>query len=474
MIKTITIEPITRIEGHARVTLDVDEKNAVVDGRLHVLEVRGFEKLLEGMELLKMPIVTGRICGVCPAAHHLAAAIAIEQGSKTAIPEKAALLRELLYAGHILHSHALSCFVLTGPDLINGINAAPQTRNVFSLLASTPDAAKKMLRLRSIGQRIVECVGGRGVHPVTVIAGGMASEPTAEEMQKIAGWGAEALTLLHEIMPLMLEALSRIAEVREAGRMTIPAMALSNNGTVDFLKGTCVVMDNKGNAIGRFEAPDYAGHLIEHVAPGSYMKSVRLRGSPEKSYYVGPLARAMVNKSFSSPEATGLLAAFKKKCADGISAIDNIETRLIEMVHCAERIATIASMPHGNGPLSVPVIPSADHFFGMVEAPRGILIHDYTGEGSGLITAANLIVATQNNYDAMNGNITRLAQYFQPKNDNNALMNGVEFALRCFDPCLACATHAMGKMPLTIEVRRNGRVITTISREANNDRCHTC
>jgi F420-non-reducing hydrogenase large subunit len=474
MTKTITLEPITRIEGHARVTLDVDEKNTVIDGRLHVLEVRGFEKLLEGMELLKMPIVTGRICGVCPAAHHLAAAIAIEQGARTVVPEKAALLRELLYAGHILHSHALSCFVLTGPDLINGINAAPQTRNIFSLLASTPDAAKKMLRLRSIGQRIVECVGGRGVHPVTVIAGGMASEPTAEERQKIAGWGAEAGVLLHEIIPLMLEALSRIAEVREAGRMTLPAMALSNNGMVDFLKGSCVVMDGQNNAIDRFEGPDYARHVIEHVAPGSYMKSVRLRGSPEKSYYVGPLARAMVNSSFSSPNATGLLAAFKKKCATGVSAIDNIEARLIEMVHCAERINAIASMPKSDSPLAVPVSPAAGRYIGMVEAPRGILIHDYTANENGLITAANLIVATQNNYDAMNGNITRLAQYFQPKNDNNALMNGVEFALRCFDPCLACATHAMGKMPLTIEVKRNDCVITTITREANNDHCHTC
>ena len=145
MTKTIPIEPITRIEGHARITLDLDEQNAISGGRLHVLEVRGFEKLLERMELLKMPLITGRICGVCPAAHHLAAAIAIEQGGRTAIPENAGLLRELLYAGHILHSHALSCFVLTGPDLLGGINAEPKNRNVFSLLASTPEAAKKML-----------------------------------------------------------------------------------------------------------------------------------------------------------------------------------------------------------------------------------------------------------------------------------------------------------------------------------------
>jgi F420-non-reducing hydrogenase large subunit len=467
MTKTITIEPVTRIEGHARVTLDADDAGTIIDGRLHVLEVRGFEKLLEGMELLKMPLVTGRICGVCPAAHHLAAAIAIERGAGAVIPRAAALLRELLYAGHLLHSHALSCFVLTGPDLIAGIGAAPEKRNVFSLLASTPEAAKKMLRLRSIGQRIVETVGGRGVHPVTVIPGGIASRPSPEEMQQIALWGKEAKTLIDEIYPIMAEALSRIVDVRAAARIDMPAMALSNDGVVDFLNGKCVTVDGTGATIDSFEAPEYAGHLIEHVAPGSYMKSVRLRGTPEKNYYVGPLARCMVNRLFSTSGATALLDGFKSKRGPDVSAIDNIEARLIEMVHCAERIEEIASVPPGEEPLCIDVRPVAGRYIGMVEAPRGVLIHDYTADGNGRITAANLIVATQNNYDAMNANIVALARHFQPKKDDVALMNGVEFALRCFDPCLACATHAMGKMPLSIEVRRDGITVRTISREVN-------
>jgi F420-non-reducing hydrogenase large subunit len=469
MTKTIPIEPITRIEGHARITLDLDEQNAISGGRLHVLEVRGFEKLLERMELLKMPLITGRICGVCPAAHHLAAAIAIEQGGRTAIPENAGLLRELLYAGHILHSHALSCFVLTGPDLLGGINAEPKNRNVFSLLASTPEAAKKMLRIRSIGQRIVETVGGRGVHPVTVIAGGMAAQPAADAMQKIAEQGAEALALIDELFPVMTEALAKIAAVREAGRTSLPVMALSNNGRVDFLAGSCRVVDGSGNKIREFDAPEYADNLIEHVAPGSYMKSVRLRGNPELSYVVGPLARLMVNNSFSTPRATALLASFKEKHGDGVSAIDNIEARLLEMVHCAERIQEISSKPFGEGPLSVPVTPAAGRYIGMVEAPRGVLIHDYSADDQGLVTAANLIVATQNNYDAMNANIVNLARHFQESKDEAMLMNGVEFALRCFDPCLACATHAMGKMPLTVHLKKNGRIVKTLSREAIHD-----
>jgi F420-non-reducing hydrogenase large subunit len=468
MKKTITIEPVTRIEGHARVTLDVDANDTVVGGQLHVLEVRGFEKFLEGMELSKMPLVTGRICGVCPAAHHLAAAIAIEQGAKVVIPEKAALLRELLYAGHILHSHALSCFVLTGPDLINGIGAPPQTRNIFSLLASAPDTAKKMLRLRSIGQRIVESVGGRGVHPVTVIPGGIASEPLADELKKIAEWGVESQQLIEELLPLMREALSKIADVRDAGRLTGFAMALSNDGIIDFTKGKAVVVDRQGGVVDRFDGVEYAGHLIEHVMPGSYMKTVRLRGSPEKSFCVGPLARCMVNRAFSTPKATALLIEFKARIGDGPSAIDNIEARLIEMVHCAERITAVTSAPVTGDALSVNVTPAEGRYIGMVEAPRGVLVHDYSADAGGLVTAANMIVATQNNYDAMNETIINLARHFKPKNDEALLLNGVEFALRCFDPCLACATHAMGKMPLTVEVRAAGCTITTITREVTH------
>jgi F420-non-reducing hydrogenase large subunit len=267
----------------------------------------------------------------------------------------------------------------------------------------------------------------------------------------------------------MTEALSKIAEIRDAGRINFPAMALSNNGCVDFLTGSCHVVDHSGKKIKEFTANEYADHLIEHVAPGSYMKSVRLRGNPEQSYIVGPLARCTVNSTFSTPRASALLTPFREKCGKGLSSIDNIEARLIEMVHCAERIQTIASGAMNDEPLSVEVLPHAGRFIGMVEAPRGILIHDYSADERGLITAANLIVATQNNYDAMNANIVNLARYFKTKNDEAMLMNGVEFALRCFDPCLACATHAMGKMPLIIELRKDGTVVQTLNREVNHD-----
>ncbi len=185
MATKVIIDPVTRIEGHARIILEVNDSGNISSGHLQVLEIRGFEKLLEGMELFKLPLITGRICGVCPAAHHLASVTAIENGLKVKIPPDAKLLRELMYLGHILHSHALSTFVLTGPDVLVGIGAKPEDRNVLSLLSMAPEIVKKVLRLRSIGQKIVEIVGGRGVHPVTSVPGGQSYRPTADETTKM-------------------------------------------------------------------------------------------------------------------------------------------------------------------------------------------------------------------------------------------------------------------------------------------------
>jgi len=467
MTNKITIEPVTRIEGHARVTLDIDDNNNVINGRLHVLEIRGFEKLLEHTELLKMPLITSRICGVCPAAHHLASAIAIENGLKCMIPERASMLRDLLYMGHILHSHALSCFVLTGPDLINGINSVPEERTIFSLLAHTPEIAKKMLRLRSIGQRIVETIGGRGVHPVTVIPGGIACQPDQLEMDTIAEWGRESITLIKEVYPVMKESLARIADLREALLLDNTAIALSNKGMVSFLKGESKAVDAAGAVIDNFDVTRYADHLIEFVTPGSYMKSVKLLNNKDKNLITGPLARLMVNTGYSSREASELFKSFKEKYKTAFSAIDNIEARLIEMIHCSEQITRLASQDYKQDELSVEIKPVAGRYTGMVEAPRGLLIHDYTCDDNGTVNSANLIVATQFNYDVINNAITKSAGHFKKSDNESLLLNGVEFAMRCFDPCLSCATHAAGKMPLSIDIYKDGVIEKTIQREVN-------
>jgi F420-non-reducing hydrogenase large subunit len=461
-MKKLVIDPVTRIEGHARITLDIDEAGGVSSGHLQVLEIRGFEKLLEGMELFKMPLITARICGVCPGAHHMVSVTAIENGLGIKISGTAARLRELMYIGHILHSHALSNFVLTGPDLLLGLDAPHSSRNIFELLRLKPEAVKKMLRLRSIGQRIVEIVGGRGVHPVTSVPGGLASAPSPEEMAEMASWGAEAMTILDELQGAVTEALAKLGDIRESLDLPFPSLSLTENGSVCFFQAPMALMDTTGKMGTVFQPEDYHEHLIEHSMQGSYMKSVRLREG-DRSFFVGPLARLNVNHRFSTPKADSLLAEYRAAGHPRTSALDYVEARLIEMIHCAEKIRELAAEPAGQD-LMVDARPGPGRFVGAVEAPRGILIHEYTADEEGILTGANLIVATQNNYDAIDHSIAGIASKYAGTGNDELLMSSVEFALRCFDPCLACATHTAGRMPMTLELRRNGETVRVLSR----------
>jgi len=452
MTQTIAIHPVTRIEGHASIILDVNEQQQIQRAHLQVLEIRGFEKLLQGMELFKVPLMASRICGVCPAAQLLASTVAIENGLGITLPPDGAALRELLYMGHILHSHALSVFLLCGPDLYGGLEAKSAERNVFHLLKVQPELAKEVLRLRSIGQRVVEMVGGRGVHPVTAIPGGMAARPTDEEMDAMARSGQEAAVILGNLAAALRDKVGALEESQSAPLDAFHALALSDGGAVSFLKGAWTVADRTGTVQRTFSAQDYGKHLVEHVSEGSYMKSVRLRGTSEQSYFVGPLARLNLNARMGTPKADELLALFKSRGARW-TTVDFIEARVVEMMHTAERIAELAGGKIGKGPIQVDCKPKEGRFIGAVEAPRGMLLHDYTTDAEGRITAANMVVATQNNYDAIDASLKAVGDIYLPKGDESLLMNRLEFALRCFDPCLACATHAVGRMPMELIIR---------------------
>lgn len=464
MAQRIVVDPVTRIEGHARIALDLDSEGQVAGGHLHVLEIRGMEKLLQKTELFKMPQITARICGVCPAAHHMASVTAIEAGLGLAPPTDAVLLRELMYTGHVLHSHALAVFVLSGPDVLLGVGAEPPKRNIFALLGLDPELAKKALRLRSIGQRTVEMVGGRGVHPVAAIPGGMAFRPDKDKIEMIASWGADAMALLEEVLPRVREKIAAVSELRDVLKIPFHSVALSAGRELALLGGDLTVADATGGRVKSFKQADYASALVEDVVPSSYMKSVKLRGIGDGRYFVGPLARLNLADSISTPKANAALAAYHAAGRPRLSALDYIEARLIEMMYCAERMAEIAGGQLGSGPIRVPAEPKEGRFVGIVESARGILVHDYTADTAGRVTNLNFIVATQNNYEAIDTAITGAARHFMPAKDDNLLMNGVEFALRCFDPCLSCATHAVGQMPLTIEVRRHGAVERVIER----------
>jgi F420-non-reducing hydrogenase large subunit len=253
-------------------------------------------------------------------------------------------------------------------------------------------------------------------------------------------------------------------DFRENVRLPQLAMALSRNGTLSFLDGDCVVADQSGATVSSFRPADYAAHLIEHVMPGSYMKCVRLRGEPELPYFVGALARVNVNSSMSTPNAHAMLQAFQAKARFRSAALDYVEARIIELMFVAERVAAIAGGELSGGPLRIECQPGAGRFVGAVEAPRGLLIHDYTTESDGRVAAANLIVATQNNYDAINQSLSQAGKFYLPQNNENLLFNGLEFALRCLDPCLSCATHIAGRMPMQVTIRKSGMVSRKITR----------
>jgi F420-non-reducing hydrogenase large subunit len=411
-----------------------------------------------------MPLITARLCGVCPAAHHLAAVVAIEKGAGVTVPEGAQRLRDLLYAGHILHSHALSVFVLSGPDVLLGLGARPAERSIFHLLRVEPELAKKMLRLRSIGQKVVEEIGGRGVHPVSLVPGGIAFRPAESALRTLAASGQEAVGLMVELLGRLRAQLALLAEVRSAAPLPMNALSLSHDGRYSFLDGAWVVRDPQGATVGRFEGRDYCEQLVEHVMPGSYMKSVRLKNAAEPRFFVGPLARVLVNEKMETPKAQAELSALREKLMAGATAVDFIEARLVEMLYCAERIAQLAGQGPPAGALTAPVTIKEGRYVGAVEAPRGLLIHDYTSDAQGHIVAANLIVATQNNYDAINASLAAVARALLPRKDENLLLNGTEFALRCFDPCLACATHAAGRLPLALEIRAPGQPARVMAR----------
>ncbi len=467
---TITIDPVTRIEGHARVFLDLAEDGTVADAGLVVNELRGFERILVGMEADRMPLITARICGVCPTAHHLAAARALDHAAGVEPPPAALLLRELMYMGHVVHSHALSLFVLQGPDLFLGLDSDPATRNIVGLVAAAPEVAKKALRIRSLGQHVNELVGGRGIHPVTAVAGGIAFELDGERRGRLEAWAREAVTLIAELLPLVRGQLLRLLELRPdlATGWSIPTWSLGTvtDGALDFLGDTLRVCDEAGAPRLEFRAADYHQHLVEAALDWSYMKPVYLRdGAGERTYRVGTLARLNVADRTGTPLADAELetfrAAFPRPCH---GTLLNAWARAIELLHAAERAVEILRDPRIGGETRVPVRFRGGRGVAHVEAARGTLFHDYEIDDQGIVRAANLIVATQQNYAAINQSIRQAAGAAPIRGDDAGLLNAVEFAIRCYDPCLSCATHALGRMPLTVEVRRGGVTLRELRR----------
>jgi coenzyme F420-reducing hydrogenase alpha subunit len=467
MARTMEVNPVTRIEGHAKVSIELDDAGKVVDATLQVLEFRGFEKFVEGMQVELMPTLTTRICGTCPHAHHLAAAKAVDRVFSVAPPRAAVLLRELLNCGSIIHSHAIHFFALAGPDLVVPRDAPASERNVLSLLRVEPELVHKALRLRSLGQRLAELVGGRGTHPVTCVAGGMAAGIDAERREQARRLAAEAVTLAQ----FALEAGSSVLERQPEALIRLPVachdMGTVRDGALDLYDGTLRVCRSDGSVAQEFLAEEYGDVMVEQALPRSYAKQVAFRDPTQGvvPYRVGPLARLNVVDRIDTPIAADALGRFRerwgKPCAE---AVAGHFARLVEIVHHAEKAAALLEDDAIVDPdVRASVTETPRRGIAHVEAPRGVLVHDYDVDENGLVRSANFIVATQHNLSAINASIRHAAENACDADDEHVL-SAVEFAIRCYDPCLSCSTHQVGAMPLEVTIARAGRIVRQVKR----------
>jgi F420-non-reducing hydrogenase large subunit len=470
-MRRLNIDPLTRIEGQARVILEIDDDGVVRNSCLQVMELRGFEKMLTGMEIEMMPLVTARICGICPVSHSLAAAKAIDAMFGIEPPDAGKLLRELLNLAAFIQSHALHFFFLAAPDLVLGIGSDPGQRNMFGLLEAQPELSADALRLRSLGQKMVEVLGARGIHQVTAVGGGMAYRPTEEELEDLSSVAAEALELskmLSDFGTALLDSRGSLVDMFE-----IPSsyMGMVKDGVCGLYEGALRVVDSAGGRVATFHASDYAQYIKEEALPFSYMKATYFDDDGELSMYqVGSLARLNVADSVGTPVAQEMLEELREKHGRIITrpVLFNY-ARLIELVHACERCVELLEddrirSDETREPLGDPV-GEVMHGVGAVEAPRGLLIHEYETDDQGRVARANLIVATQQNNLAINEMVRKCAASFAgPDIDEDALLNGIEFGIRCFDPCMSCATHAIGQMKLEVVLQHQGEVLKTIGR----------
>ena len=470
MKRTIKIDPVTRIEGHAKVFINLDDSGALESAGLVVNELRGFEKILIGMEADRMPLITARICGVCPTAHHLAASNALDRAAGVTPPPAALLLRELMYLGHLIHSHSLSIFVLQGPDLVLGLDAEPAGRSIVGIVKANPELARVALRLRSIGQKVNEMVGGRGIHPVTSVAGGICFTLDQEKLKGMKEWIAEARSLLPVVVPAVKGLLLKTLESHPvlASDWVVPSWGLASvsGDRISLLEGRLRAVDETGAVRLEFGVEEYDSYLSETVVPWSYMKKVQLDLDGPHEYRVGPMARMNVARRYGTELADAELAEFNRLGGYPCHAtVFQTYAKLVEIIWAVERAGEILDDRAIFGATRVPVSFKGGRGVGHVEAPRGTLIHDYQIDERGIVRAANLIVATQQNYAIINRSIEQAAKsHVIDRPGDRELLNAVEFSIRCYDPCLSCATHALGRMPLEIVVSRGGRVVKTLRR----------
>ena len=469
-MKQIDISPVTRIEGHAKITVQVDDAGNVADAHFHVMEIRGFEKFLEGAAVEEAPRITPRICGICQTAHHLASAKATDQIFGLEPPETAKKLRELMLLGQYIHSHALHFYFLGAPDLVMGPDSDPAMRNVVGILKSNPELAMMAINTRKIGQEITGVVGGKPISPVTAIPGGQSKALTPDDVAKLLPRAKEAISLIEQGLEVAKPLFTQYSEAVEAlGTIETHFGALTNGGAIEFYDGPAKIIDKTGSQVYEFAASDYLDYVEEKVQPWSYLKFPYLKqlGYPEGNYRVGPLARLNVADSIPTEKAAELYAEYKETYGIAQNPLLYHYARLIELMYAAERAVQLLEDDSITGTdirkgLSGKLMTKDEakessetkRGVGMIEATRGILIHDYETDGAGFINRANLIVSTGQNNLSMDIGVRETAkQMIHGEEVSEGLKNRLEMIIRAYDPCLSCATHAIdGSSPLQVDI----------------------
>jgi len=460
MGEKITIAPLTRIEGHARITLHLNDEGQVAESYFHVDQFRGFEKFSEGRMHFEMPVITPRICGICPVSHHLASAKACDNVIGVKLTPTAHKLRALMHKGQFIQSHGMHFFELAGPDLLLGFDADPAIRNVAGLVQAAPDLAVKAVQLRAYGQEIIRRLSGRRIHPRFAIAGGVNNALSVEDRDwMLREWDKHLETCKTGVAigKDWIEKNQKLVDefaVFPTGYMSM----VDPDGALRLYDGQIRLVDQEGKLLEQFDPSRYMDYIGEHVERWSYLKFpfYKKMGWPAGVYRVGPLGRLNAATYIDTPMAQSEMKIWKS--LNGGRPVEGTlyfhYARLIELVFCMERTRELLEDPDI---LRTDLVSESDTItgegVGCVEAPRGTLFHHYWTDQQGVITKANLIVATGHNNYAMSKSVDMVAKKFvDGKKLTEGMLNRVEAAIRAHDPCLSCSTHAIGKMPMIVEL----------------------
>lgn len=484
MSRKLIIDPVTRIEGHGKVTVHLDDDNNVIDARLHVVEFRGFEKFVQGHPFWEAPMLMQRICGICFVSHHLCGAKALDDmigvggESGFGLTRTAEKIRRLGHYAQMLQSHATAYFYLVVPEMLFGMDAPPEQRNILGLIEADPALMRRVIMLRKWGQEVIKTVFGRKMHGISSVPGGVDKNLSRTECDRLLT-GEDGLPSMQDVIDYAQDGVRLFYDFHASNRSqvdgfaNVPALSMSlvdDDGNVDYYDGRLRIIDEEKRVLRDIDYHDYLDHFSEAVEAWSYMKFPFLKdlGRENGSVRVGPLGRMNVTKSLSTPLAQEALERFHAYTS-GVANNMTLHTnwaRTIEVLHAAELIEELLRDPDLQKQDLV-VTPGDGAWVGegvgVVEAPRGTLLHHFRAGDGGDITFANLIVATTFNNQVINRTVRSVAEeYLGGKADiTEAMMNAIEVGIRAYDPCLSCATHALGQMPLIVTVYDPaGRVIS--------------